>query len=74
MGYWDWYYTGDSNPERTKMRKQIEGKKQSEMTEAELVFYRAEQVRRQAKLERDARRMQEEAEEAARKLDKRYGL
>ena len=74
MGYWSWYNTGDGNPERTKMLKEIEGKDPSEMTEEQLLFYRNEQAKRQEKLERDAARMKQEQEERIEAYDRWMGL
>ena len=74
MGYWDWYYTGDGNPERTKMKKAIEGKDPKDMTEYEYAFYKAEQARKRDKLEREAARMQDERKAERRKQNVRLGL
>lgn len=74
MGYWSWYFTGDGNPDRTRLLKEIEGKDPSEMNEEQLVFYRNEQAKRQEKLEYEAARLKQEQEDRMKAYDRYLGL
>lgn len=74
MTYWDWYHSGDGNPERTKLLKAIKEKDIKDLTEKERLFYKNELVKKQEKLAREAAELRKEHDERIAKYDRSLGL